>query len=127
MPGGGRCPDCGSTELVEDSHYSQSQLVCSDCGCVVTEGVLTTTYSDEGNLRGTCGSLSRVWVQPRAGEGLTSDSSHLPPSSGQVQPLKTGEKDLKWTGDLQKVRDCHSSVFLARSMVSGMCSRHNKP
>lgn len=51
MPGGGRCPDCGSTELVEDSHYSQSQLVCSDCGCVVTEGVLTTTYSDEGNLR----------------------------------------------------------------------------
>lgn len=53
MPGGGRCPDCGSTELVEDAHYSQSQLVCSDCGCVVTEGVLTTTFSDEGNLRGT--------------------------------------------------------------------------
>uniref|UniRef100_A0A8D2D1B3 Transcription factor IIIB 50 kDa subunit n=1 Tax=Sciurus vulgaris TaxID=55149 RepID=A0A8D2D1B3_SCIVU len=51
MPGGGRCPDCGSTELVEDSHYSQSQLVCSDCGCVVTEGVLTTTFTDEGNLR----------------------------------------------------------------------------
>ncbi|XP_045852883.1 transcription factor IIIB 50 kDa subunit [Meles meles] len=51
MPGGGRCPDCGSTELVEDSHYSQSQLVCSDCGCVVNEGVLTTTFSDEGNLR----------------------------------------------------------------------------
>ncbi|ELK08763.1 transcription factor IIIB 50 kDa subunit [Pteropus alecto] len=51
MPGGGRCPDCGSTELVEDSHYSQSQLVCSDCGCVVTEGVLTTTFSEEGNLR----------------------------------------------------------------------------
>ncbi|KAM9043582.1 transcription factor IIIB 50 kDa subunit [Eschrichtius robustus] len=51
MPGGGRCPDCGSTELVEDSHYSQNQLVCSDCGCVVTEGVLTTTYTDEGNLR----------------------------------------------------------------------------
>uniref|UniRef100_A0A8C3WAE9 Transcription factor IIIB 50 kDa subunit n=1 Tax=Catagonus wagneri TaxID=51154 RepID=A0A8C3WAE9_9CETA len=51
MPGRGHCPDCGSTELVEDSHYSQSQLVCSDCGCVVTEGVLTTTFSDEGNLR----------------------------------------------------------------------------
>ncbi|KAG8512467.1 Transcription factor IIIB 50 kDa subunit [Galemys pyrenaicus] len=51
MPGGGCCPDCGSTELVEDSHYSQSQLVCSDCGCVVTEGTLTTTFSDEGNLR----------------------------------------------------------------------------
>lgn len=53
MPNGSRCPDCGSSELVEDSHYSQSQLVCSDCGCVVTEGVLTTTFSDEGNLRGT--------------------------------------------------------------------------
>ncbi|XP_053434379.1 transcription factor IIIB 50 kDa subunit [Nycticebus coucang] len=51
MPGGGRCPDCDSTELVEDSHYSQNQLVCSNCGCVVTEGVLTTTFSDEGNLR----------------------------------------------------------------------------
>lgn len=53
MPGAGRCPDCGSAELVEDSHYSQSQLVCSDCGCVVTEGVLTTTFSEESNLRGT--------------------------------------------------------------------------
>ncbi|XP_037687296.1 transcription factor IIIB 50 kDa subunit [Choloepus didactylus] len=51
MPGGGSCPDCGSTELVEDSHYSQSQLVCSECGCVVTEGVLTTTFADESNLR----------------------------------------------------------------------------
>lgn len=51
MPGGGRCPDCGSAELVEDSHYSQSQLVCSDCGCVVTEGVLTTTFTEESNLR----------------------------------------------------------------------------
>ncbi|XP_048186424.1 transcription factor IIIB 50 kDa subunit [Perognathus longimembris pacificus] len=51
MSSGGRCPDCGSAALVEDSHYSQSQLVCSDCGCVVTEGTLTTTYTDEGNLR----------------------------------------------------------------------------
>ncbi|XP_037022788.2 transcription factor IIIB 50 kDa subunit [Artibeus jamaicensis] len=51
MPGGGRCPDCGSADLVDDAHYSQSQLVCSACGCVVTEGVLTTTFSDEGNLR----------------------------------------------------------------------------
>ncbi|XP_075412815.1 transcription factor IIIB 50 kDa subunit [Tenrec ecaudatus] len=51
MPGGRRCPDCSSAALVEDSHYSQSQLVCSDCGCVVTEGFLTTTFADEGNLR----------------------------------------------------------------------------
>lgn len=46
-------------ELVEDSHYSQNQLVCSDCGCVVTEGVLTTTFSDE-NLRGTCEGFSEA-------------------------------------------------------------------
>ncbi|XP_004637317.1 transcription factor IIIB 50 kDa subunit [Octodon degus] len=51
MPGPARCPECGSAGLVEDSHYSQSQLVCSDCGCVVTEGVLTTTFSEESNLR----------------------------------------------------------------------------
>lgn len=62
MPGGGRCPECGSAELVEDSHYSQNQLVCSDCGCVVTEGVLTTTYTDEGNLRGIFwGGLAGPW------------------------------------------------------------------
>lgn len=81
MPGGSRCPDCGSTELVEDSHYSQSQLVCSDCGCVVTEGVLTTTYSDEGNLRGTLagpsGALGAAW----GGETWASESSALRPSS----------------------------------------------
>lgn len=80
MPGRGRCPDCGSAELVEDAHYSQSQLVCSDCGCVVTEGVLTTTFSDEGNLRGTCAVLSRPRVQPGALEGLTLDSSYLLPT-----------------------------------------------
>lgn len=67
MPGGGRCPECGSAELVEDSHYSQNQLVCSDCGCVVTEGVLTTTFTDEGNLRGIFGG---AWPGPwrQAGE-----------------------------------------------------------
>ena len=96
MPGGGQCPDCGSTELVEDSHYSQSQLVCSDCGCVVTEGVLTTTFSDEGNLRGICAGLSRAvgigWVE----EGLTSDSSYSSHalSLSRVH-LTTGESDLK--------------------------------
>ncbi|XP_072491304.1 transcription factor IIIB 50 kDa subunit isoform X2 [Notamacropus eugenii] len=53
MSGGGpgRCPDCGCAELVEDSHYAQSQLVCAECGCVVSEGLLTTTFADEGNLR----------------------------------------------------------------------------
>ncbi|XP_074143342.1 transcription factor IIIB 50 kDa subunit [Sminthopsis crassicaudata] len=53
MSGGGRsrCPDCGCAELVEDSHYAQSQLVCADCGCVVSEGLLTTTFADEGHLQ----------------------------------------------------------------------------
>ncbi|XP_069733782.1 transcription factor IIIB 50 kDa subunit isoform X2 [Phaenicophaeus curvirostris] len=49
--GGGRCTECGSAELVEDAHYAQQQLVCAACGCVVAEGLLTTTYTDEENLR----------------------------------------------------------------------------
>ncbi|XP_054252585.1 transcription factor IIIB 50 kDa subunit [Indicator indicator] len=47
----GRCPECGSAELVEDSHYAQQQLVCAACGCVLAEGLLTTTYSEEEHLR----------------------------------------------------------------------------
>ncbi|XP_074064902.1 transcription factor IIIB 50 kDa subunit [Macrotis lagotis] len=47
----GRCPHCGCADLVEDSHYAQNQLVCADCGCVVSEGLLTTTFADEGQLR----------------------------------------------------------------------------
>jgi|UniRef100_A0A1B0GRY1 hypothetical protein len=77
MPNGSRCPDCGSSELVEDSHYSQSQLVCSDCGCVVTEGVLTTTFSDEGNFRGT--GLEPGDRQPWAVESLNPAPSFQPP------------------------------------------------
>lgn len=76
MPGAGRCPDCGSAELVEDSHYSQSQLVCSDCGCVVTEGVLTTTFSEESNLRGTV-----------LGEGLARRGAAVGPRSPFGAPL----------------------------------------
>ncbi|XP_059497164.1 transcription factor IIIB 50 kDa subunit-like isoform X2 [Stegostoma tigrinum] len=45
MPG--CCPECGSSEVVEDSHYSQSHLVCTECGFVLTEGLLTTTRSEE--------------------------------------------------------------------------------
>ncbi|XP_036385553.1 transcription factor IIIB 50 kDa subunit [Megalops cyprinoides] len=41
------CPECGSSNLVDDSLYSQSQLVCADCGAVVSEGQLTTTRSEE--------------------------------------------------------------------------------
>ncbi|NWZ73322.1 BRF2 factor, partial [Acrocephalus arundinaceus] len=51
MAARGRCPECGSESLVEDAHYAQQQLVCAACGCVVSEGLLTTTYTDEENLR----------------------------------------------------------------------------
>ncbi|XP_063781528.1 transcription factor IIIB 50 kDa subunit [Pseudophryne corroboree] len=51
MSGSKRCPDCGSSEIVEDAHYSQEQLVCADCGCILTEGLLTTTLAEEGFLQ----------------------------------------------------------------------------
>lgn len=47
MSGQRKCPDCGSLEVVEDSHYAQSQLVCAECGFILTEGLLTTTFTDE--------------------------------------------------------------------------------
>ncbi|XP_071769672.2 transcription factor IIIB 50 kDa subunit [Centroberyx gerrardi] len=40
-PGGLTCPDCGSSNIVDDDLYSQPQLVCEDCGSVVSEGALT--------------------------------------------------------------------------------------
>ncbi|XP_072213244.1 transcription factor IIIB 50 kDa subunit [Excalfactoria chinensis] len=51
MAARGLCPECGSAALLEDAHYAQQQLVCAACGCVLAEGLLTTTYSDEGQLR----------------------------------------------------------------------------
>ncbi|NXE09304.1 BRF2 factor, partial [Lophotis ruficrista] len=33
------------------AHYAQQQLVCAACGCVLAEGLLTTTYADEEHLR----------------------------------------------------------------------------
>ncbi|KAL8173869.1 UNVERIFIED_CONTAM: hypothetical protein K2H54_030438 [Gekko kuhli] len=51
MSGQRKCPDCGSSEIVEDSHYAQNQLVCADCGFILTEGLLTTTYTDEEHLQ----------------------------------------------------------------------------
>ncbi|NXX16678.1 BRF2 factor, partial [Podargus strigoides] len=45
------CPACGSAALVEDAHYAQQQLVCAACGCVLAEGLLTTTYAEEERLR----------------------------------------------------------------------------
>ncbi|XP_040198117.1 transcription factor IIIB 50 kDa subunit [Rana temporaria] len=46
-----RCPDCGSSDIVEDSHYTQQQRVCAGCGYVLTEGALTTTLTEEGFLQ----------------------------------------------------------------------------
>lgn len=43
-----QCPDCGSYEIAEDAHYSQDQLVCTDCGFILSEGLLTTTQTEEG-------------------------------------------------------------------------------
>ncbi|NWW64798.1 BRF2 factor, partial [Ifrita kowaldi] len=51
MAARGRCPECGSEALVEDAHYAQQQLVCAACGCVLAEGLLTTTYTEEEHLR----------------------------------------------------------------------------
>ncbi|XP_050181728.1 transcription factor IIIB 50 kDa subunit [Myiozetetes cayanensis] len=51
MAARGRCPGCGSAALVEDALYAQQQLVCAACGCVLAEGLLTTTYSEEEHLR----------------------------------------------------------------------------
>lgn len=34
------CRSCGSTNVIEDDLYAQTQLVCVDCGSVVSEGVL---------------------------------------------------------------------------------------
>ncbi|NWS21422.1 BRF2 factor, partial [Pachyramphus minor] len=50
MAARGRCPECGSAALVEDALYAQQQLVCASCGCVLAEGLLTTTYSEEEHL-----------------------------------------------------------------------------
>lgn len=34
------CPGCGSSNIVDDDLYCQAQLVCVDCGSVVSEGTL---------------------------------------------------------------------------------------
>ncbi|XP_074545843.1 transcription factor IIIB 50 kDa subunit [Halichoeres trimaculatus] len=34
------CPGCGSSNIVDDDLYAQAQMVCVDCGSVVSEGVL---------------------------------------------------------------------------------------
>ncbi|XP_069773899.1 transcription factor IIIB 50 kDa subunit-like [Narcine bancroftii] len=47
MPGCSKCPECGSSAVEEDSHYSQNHMVCTECGFLVTEGLLTTTRSEE--------------------------------------------------------------------------------
>ncbi|XP_019370028.1 PREDICTED: transcription factor IIIB 50 kDa subunit [Gavialis gangeticus] len=50
MAGRQTCPGCGSTDLVQDALYAQSQLVCAACGRVLAEGLLTTTFAEEQQL-----------------------------------------------------------------------------
>ncbi|XP_029299907.1 transcription factor IIIB 50 kDa subunit isoform X2 [Cottoperca gobio] len=38
------CPGCGSSNVVDDDLYCQAQLVCVDCGSVVSEGALADDY-----------------------------------------------------------------------------------
>uniref|UniRef100_A0A3B5L0H8 Transcription factor IIIB 50 kDa subunit n=1 Tax=Xiphophorus couchianus TaxID=32473 RepID=A0A3B5L0H8_9TELE len=40
FPNGTVCPGCGSSNIVDDDLYCQAQLVCVDCGTVVSEGTL---------------------------------------------------------------------------------------
>uniref|UniRef100_UPI00398F3684 transcription factor IIIB 50 kDa subunit-like n=1 Tax=Pristiophorus japonicus TaxID=55135 RepID=UPI00398F3684 len=47
MPRQTKCPECGSSAVEEDSHYSQCHVVCTECGFLLTEGLLTTTRSEE--------------------------------------------------------------------------------
>uniref|UniRef100_A0A6I8RHF8 Transcription factor IIIB 50 kDa subunit n=1 Tax=Xenopus tropicalis TaxID=8364 RepID=A0A6I8RHF8_XENTR len=51
MSGAKQCPDCGSSDIVEDAHYSQDQVVCADCGCILSEGLITTTAAEESHLQ----------------------------------------------------------------------------
>ncbi|KAG7223983.1 hypothetical protein INR49_015240 [Caranx melampygus] len=51
------CPGCGSSNIVEDDLYCQAQMVCVDCGSVVSEGVLA---NDPAGLGGSEVSYSRT-------------------------------------------------------------------
>ncbi|XP_056146261.1 transcription factor IIIB 50 kDa subunit [Lampris incognitus] len=48
---GVRCPDCGSSDVVEDDLFSQSQRVCADCGYVLSEDNLTAQHSEGTDVR----------------------------------------------------------------------------
>ncbi|XP_063066856.1 transcription factor IIIB 50 kDa subunit [Engraulis encrasicolus] len=41
------CAECGSSKVVQDDLYSESTLVCEDCGSIVPTQHLTTTRSEE--------------------------------------------------------------------------------
>lgn len=45
------CRECGSSNVVRDDLYLESQLVCEDCGTVLEGGQLTTTLSEEAKSR----------------------------------------------------------------------------
>lgn len=61
MSGGGLlCPGCGSSNVVEDDLYSQPQMVCVDCGSVVSEGSLVSLP-----MEGTAVSYSKTTAETR--------------------------------------------------------------
>ncbi|XP_069618523.1 transcription factor IIIB 50 kDa subunit-like [Ranitomeya imitator] len=89
MSGGKRCPDCGSREIVEDAHYSQEQLVCADCGFVLTEGKLTSTHTEEsymqGDQNGSCAGRGQRGPAPAHCSTLTEKP---PPAVLRLKELK---------------------------------------
>ncbi|KAM7392937.1 hypothetical protein PAMA_007856 [Pampus argenteus] len=44
------CPGCGSSNIVDDDLYAQPQLVCVDCGSVVSEGALANDPVGGSNI-----------------------------------------------------------------------------
>lgn len=55
------CPGCGSSNIVDDDLYCQAQLVCVDCGSVVSEGVLA--HDPVGGSGSSCPSVPVHFVE----------------------------------------------------------------
>uniref|UniRef100_A0A8C5KV21 Transcription factor IIIB 50 kDa subunit n=1 Tax=Jaculus jaculus TaxID=51337 RepID=A0A8C5KV21_JACJA len=121
MPGGSY-PDCGSSKLVEDSHYSQNQLVCWDCGCVVTEGVLTTTFSEEGNLREV--TYSRSTGENEQVSGSQQRVLKLPPTFEDTA-IAYYQKAY-WLSGIRAVRLQKKEVLVGYCVLI-TCRQHNWP
>ena len=95
MSGSGvSCPGCGSSNIVDDDLYSQAQMVCVDCGSVVSEGVLA---HDPNGGSGTKASGYLVIVGTRFlvsvwRYGGQSSTSKLGPMLGHLEQLRLAHK-----------------------------------